>query len=187
MEGFLIIARFFHFSAVIMLTGVFAFERLVSGPAIRQSGATVASVAGLRRRLGWLAWACLALAIGSGAAWLVAVAAVMSGKPLGVALSQGAVPVVLTRTRFGEDWRWLCCSASVCSGGEDGSGGSAERSPGRCSSSPRGCWRASPGPAMVPRRPALPVICTSPRTSSTCSPPACGWERSRRSSFSWSR
>src|SRR5271155_3043079 len=28
----------------------------------------------------------------------------MSGKPLGVALSQGAVPVVLTRTRFGEDW-----------------------------------------------------------------------------------
>jgi len=104
MEGFLIIARFFHFSAVIMLTGVFAFERLVSGPAIRQSGATVASVAGLRRRLGWLAWACLALAIGSGAAWLVAVAAGMSGKPLGVALSQGAVPVVLTRTRFGEDW-----------------------------------------------------------------------------------
>ena len=29
----------------------------------------------------------------------------MSGKPLGVALSQGAVPVVLTRTRFGEDWQ----------------------------------------------------------------------------------
>src|SRR5271165_6285325 len=28
----------------------------------------------------------------------------MSGKPLGVALSQGAVPVVLTRTRFGEVW-----------------------------------------------------------------------------------
>jgi putative copper resistance protein D len=104
MEGFLIIARFFHFSAAMMLTGVFAFECLVSDPAFRQSGAAVASAAGLRRRLGWLAWASLALAIGSGAAWLVAVAAGMSGKPLGAALSQGAVPIVLTRTRFGEDW-----------------------------------------------------------------------------------
>jgi putative copper export protein/mono/diheme cytochrome c family protein len=105
MEGFLIVARFFHFTAVIMMTGVFAFERLISGPAIRQSGAAVASAAGLRRQLGWLAWASLVLAIGSGAAWLAAVAAGMSGKPLGAALSQGAVPIVLTRTRFGEDWQ----------------------------------------------------------------------------------
>ncbi len=105
MEGFLIAPRFFHFTAVIMLTGVFAFERLVAGPAFRQSGAAVASAAVLRQRLGRLAWASLALAIGSGAAWLVAVAAGMSGKPLGAALSQGAVAVVLTRTRFGEDWQ----------------------------------------------------------------------------------
>jgi putative copper resistance protein D len=105
MEGLLITARFFHFSAVIMLTGVFAFERLVSGPAFRQSGAAGASAAGLDRQLGWLAWASLALAIGSGAAWLVAVAAGMSGKPLGIALCQAAVPTVLTSTRFGADWQ----------------------------------------------------------------------------------
>ena len=104
MGALLITARFFHFTAVIILTGVFAFERLVCGPAFRQSGATVASAAGLHRRLGRLAWASLALATGSGAAWLVAVAAGMSGKPIGVALLQGAVPVVLTHTRFGEDW-----------------------------------------------------------------------------------
>jgi len=104
MEGFLIAARFLHFSAVIVLTGVFAFERFVADPAIRQFGAESASETGLRRRLGWLAWASLALAIGSGAAWLVAVAAGMSGKPLGAALSQGAIPIVLTRTQFGEDW-----------------------------------------------------------------------------------
>jgi putative copper resistance protein D len=104
MESFLIAARFFHFAAVIMLTGVFAFECLVFGPAFRQSGAAVASAVGLRGRLGWLAWTSLALAIGSGAAWLVAVAAGMNGKPVGAALSQGAVPIVLTRTRFGEDW-----------------------------------------------------------------------------------
>jgi putative copper export protein/mono/diheme cytochrome c family protein len=105
MEGFLIVARFFHFGAVIMLTGAFVFERLISSPAIRQSGAAVVSAAGLRRQLGWLAWISLVLAIGSGAAWLVAVAAGMSGKPLGIALSQGAVWIVLTRTRFGEDWQ----------------------------------------------------------------------------------
>jgi putative copper resistance protein D len=117
MEGLLITARFFHFSAAIMLTGVFAFERLVSGPVFRQSGAAGASAAGLHRRLGWLAWASLALAIGSGAAWLIAVAVSMSGKPLGIALSQGAVPIVLTRTRFGEDWQLrfaLAVALGVC-------------------------------------------------------------------------
>jgi putative copper resistance protein D len=104
MEGFLIAARTLHFAAAIALTGVFAFEHFVAGPAFRQYGAAPANTAGLHRRLGWLAWASLAVALVSGAAWLVAVAAGMSGKPLGAALSQGAVPVVLTRTRFGEDW-----------------------------------------------------------------------------------
>jgi putative copper export protein/mono/diheme cytochrome c family protein len=100
MEGFLIAARFFHYSAAILLAGVFAFECLVARPALRRTGAAPTNSVGL----GWLAWASLVLAIVSGAAWLVAVAAGMSGKPLGAALSQGAVWVVLTRTRFGEDW-----------------------------------------------------------------------------------
>ena len=104
MEGLLIAARFLHFAAVISLTGVFAFERLIAAPVFRQFDTEPASAAGLRRRLGWLAWADLGLAVGSGAAWLVAVAAGMSGKPLGAALSQGAVWIVLTRTQFGEDW-----------------------------------------------------------------------------------
>jgi len=104
MEGFLIAARFLHFSAVIVLTGVFAFECLVAGPALRRSGAAPASLGGLRGWLTWLAWVSLALAIGSGTAWLVAAAAGMSGKSLGAALSQGAVPIVLTRTQFGQDW-----------------------------------------------------------------------------------
>jgi putative copper resistance protein D len=100
MEAFLIAARFFQFSAAILLTGVFAFEWLIARPALHRTGAVPTHSAGL----GCLAWACLGLVIGSGAAWLVAVAAGMSGKPLGAALSQGAVAVVLTRTRFGEDW-----------------------------------------------------------------------------------
>ena len=85
MEGFLIAARTLHFAAAISLTGVFAFECLVAGPAFLHSGAAPASAAKLRRSLGWLAWAALALALISGAAWLVAVAAGMSGKPLGAA------------------------------------------------------------------------------------------------------
>src|SRR5262249_20754740 len=105
MEGFLIAARFFHFVAGLMLTGVFAFERLVAIPAFRRSGAALASAAGLRQRLGWLAWANLVLALVSGAAWLAAVAAGMSGEALGPRLSQGAVPIVLTRPGFGEDWQ----------------------------------------------------------------------------------
>jgi putative copper export protein/mono/diheme cytochrome c family protein len=104
MEGFLIAARTLHFTGTITLTGALAFEHFVAGPAIRNFGATAASTARLHRRLGWLAWSSLLLALVSGAAWLVAVAAGMSGKPLGIALSQGAVPIVLTRTRFGEDW-----------------------------------------------------------------------------------
>ena len=104
MEDFLIAARTLHFAAAITLTGVFTFERLIAGPALRPSGEAPANAARLRRRLGWLAWASLALAIGSGAAWLVAVAAGMSGKPLGAAVSQGAMLIVLTRTQFGADW-----------------------------------------------------------------------------------
>src|SRR6201987_4281590 len=105
MEGFLIAARFLHYTAVILLTGVFAFECLISGPALRLARAPPANLVGLRRQLGSLAWASLGLAIVSGAAWLVAVAAGMSGNPLTATLAQGAEWVVLTRTRFGEDWQ----------------------------------------------------------------------------------
>jgi putative copper resistance protein D len=97
MESFLIAARFVHLTVGILLTGVFAFDCLVARPVLRRSGVAL-------KRVSWLAWASLALAIVSGAGWLVAVAAGMSGKPLGAALLQGAVAGVLTRTRFGEDW-----------------------------------------------------------------------------------
>ena len=39
MEGFLIAARFLHYTAAILLTGVFAFECLIAGPALRLAGA----------------------------------------------------------------------------------------------------------------------------------------------------
>ena len=109
MQGLLIAARTLHFASVILLSGIFAFECLVAGPAFRRSGVEAANAAALRRRLQWLAWASLALALVSGTAWLIAVSSEMSGKPLGAAWSQGAVTIVLTRTRFGEDWLLRLC------------------------------------------------------------------------------
>src|SRR5579884_3699774 len=102
MQGFLIAARALHFAATISLAGIFGFECLVAGPAFRRARAE--DSAELRRRLGLLAWASLPLALVSGAAWLVAVAAEMSGQPLGLVLSQGVALIVLTSTRFGTDW-----------------------------------------------------------------------------------
>ncbi len=51
-----------------------------------------------------LAWASLALALLSGAAWLLFVSAQMSGQPIAATLTQGVVATVLTRTRFGQIW-----------------------------------------------------------------------------------
>ena len=103
MDWFLIGARTCHFAATISLTGVFAWECLVAGPA-SPSPALVAISAALHRRLGWLAWASLAVALVSGAAWLAAVATEMSGKPIGAVVSEGIWATVLTSTRFGMDW-----------------------------------------------------------------------------------
>jgi putative copper resistance protein D len=103
MEWFLIGSRAFHFAATISLTGVFAWECLVAGPASHSDVAAAISAA-LHRRLGWLAWASLAVAFVSGAAWLAATATEMSGKPLGAVVSEGIWTMVLTSTRFGTDW-----------------------------------------------------------------------------------
>ncbi|HVB17918.1 MAG TPA: copper homeostasis membrane protein CopD [Stellaceae bacterium] len=104
MQAFLIVARAVHFAAAISLTGVLAFECLVADSAY---------AARLRRQFSRLAWGSLALALLSGAGWLLAVTADMSGRPLAVALSQGMVGVVLTETRFGTDWLLRLAAAAL--------------------------------------------------------------------------
>lgn len=103
MPGVLIAARCLHYAATISLVGVFAFSCLVAAPALRRVGAESVAL-DLRRGLPVLAWASLALALVSGAGWLVAIAAEMSGRPLAAALARGDVGLVLTQTRFGTDW-----------------------------------------------------------------------------------
>ncbi len=46
----------------------------------------------------------LLVAVASGAAWLIIVASNMSGMPLTAVLPGGVIGIVLTQTRFGEDW-----------------------------------------------------------------------------------
>src|SRR5579862_3365267 len=113
MQALLVVARVLHFAAAISLTGVFAFECLVAAPAFAAAGADDIAAAALHRRWRQLAWASLALALLSGIGWLVAVTAEMSGKPLDVMLSQGLLGVVLTGTRFGEDWLLRLAGAAM--------------------------------------------------------------------------
>jgi copper resistance protein D len=105
MAAFLIAARTLHFAATVSLVGLFAFTCLIAGPALRDAGAEFPRSVALRKKLQWLAWASVALALLSGAVWLVVVAADMSGKPLGATMTSGVVAVVLRETRFGEVWR----------------------------------------------------------------------------------
>jgi putative copper resistance protein D len=104
MQALLIAARVVQFAAAISLTGVFAFEGLVAVPSFRAVRADFAERTELRRNFRSLAWACLVLLLVSGAGWLLAVAADISGESVSQVLSQGTVGVVLTDTQFGKDW-----------------------------------------------------------------------------------
>jgi putative copper resistance protein D len=100
----LIATRFLHYAATVSLEGTFAFWCLIAWPAFHQAKAAQAFQARLDRWLFGLAWASLLVALVSGAAWLVIVASNMSGMPLTAVLRGGVVGIVLTQTRFGEDW-----------------------------------------------------------------------------------
>jgi putative copper export protein/mono/diheme cytochrome c family protein len=113
MDALLIVARAVHFAAAISLFGTFVFDCFVAAPIFRKADADTTA---LHRRLWLLAWAGLVLLTVSGAGWLMAIAADMSGKPLVAMLSGHALGVVLTDTRFGEDWLLRLGAAAGLSG-----------------------------------------------------------------------
>jgi putative copper export protein/mono/diheme cytochrome c family protein len=88
----------------VSLEGTFVFWCLIAWPAFHRTKGSPPFQARLDRRLSALAWASLLVALASGAAWLVIVASSMSGMPLNAVLRGPVVGVVLTQTRFGEDW-----------------------------------------------------------------------------------
>jgi putative copper resistance protein D len=88
----LILARSIHFAATALASGTVCFVTLV------------ADVPSLRRRLNWVVWSALAVAILSGIGWLLWLAAEIFGAPVVEVCLHGGVWQVATDTRFGTVW-----------------------------------------------------------------------------------
>jgi putative copper resistance protein D len=94
----LILFRAVHIAATVLASGTVAFTVLVAEPA---AGAALADFSALRRRLTWIVWIALAVAILSEAGWLVLLSAEIYGAPVIAVCLHGGVWTVLTDTRFG--------------------------------------------------------------------------------------
>jgi putative copper resistance protein D len=108
----LVIARAFHLASTLLLAGTLMFRCFVAAPAFRAKGGG-ALEEGLGVRLTRIVWAALTVAMLSGAAWLVFVAAEIGGVPAVDAVSDGIVWIVLAQTAFGDAWVLRLVMASV--------------------------------------------------------------------------
>jgi copper resistance protein D len=103
LNGLLIALRTVHFASTVLLAGTVAFGALVVdlGPRTAREDPQFAT---WRRQTAGIAWAGLATAVLSGAAWLVVLAADIGGRRLHDVLADDLVWRVLTNTRFGFGW-----------------------------------------------------------------------------------
>jgi putative copper resistance protein D len=104
MDDPLIWWRAVHFAATTMVAGVVFFLAFVAEPAFVFAGKRTDLPAGVRSRLGAMAWVSLVLVAVSGAVWLVLLAQQISDGTLTAVLWDGIVWIVLTKTGFGTDW-----------------------------------------------------------------------------------
>jgi copper resistance protein D len=100
----LICMRAIHFAATILAAGVAFFAAFIAEPAFRKAAESSRVPALIRHQLRWVGWIGLAVAVLSGAAWLVLTAQSMSGRPAAEVLSEGVIWTVLGQTDFGRDW-----------------------------------------------------------------------------------
>jgi putative copper resistance protein D len=103
LSDLLIALRAVHFASSALLAGTMVFGVIVLGPTQRDAHVNAALNA-WRRQAAWIVWTSLGAAVLSGAAWLVVLAADISGRPLGEVFSGDIVWRVLIHTRFGTDW-----------------------------------------------------------------------------------
>jgi copper resistance protein D len=97
-------ARAVHFASTAMVTGAALFQYLVAEPAFRTAAiGGSASARAYRARLATILWIGFALAVPSGAAWLLALAAKIGSSP-SVPASGGVAWALLTETQFGHLW-----------------------------------------------------------------------------------
>ena len=100
--------RAIHFAATILVAGTLWFGAFIAEPAFRKvdhsTKPVAVAIANVRVRLRWLAWLCLTVALISGVAWLLFVAAQMADLPLADVFADTALRTVITQTGFGHAW-----------------------------------------------------------------------------------
>jgi copper resistance protein D len=113
----LMVARAIHLAATVLVAGGVFFECLVAGPELREAGESLSAIAiSFRARMACILWISLALAVGSGAAWLLLLAADIVDRPLMEVIADGTAWIVLTQTRFGFDWQLRLLIAVLLAG-----------------------------------------------------------------------
>lgn len=132
-DGPVVIARAVHFASTALLAGALIFRAVVADPALHGAGEAGAVVDARVRRLAWMS---LAVSLISGGAWLLLLAASLSGQTMGEAIVSGTLLAVLNETQFGQvsairfgltlllaiclsydrypATRWLALGAAVC-------------------------------------------------------------------------
>ena len=95
----LILVRGIHFAATLLVAGTIVFISMMAEPAMSKGW-----VATLHRQLTLLVWLALAVAVLSGAVWLVLLASDILGTSFADICLHGGAGPVLTDTRFGLVW-----------------------------------------------------------------------------------
>jgi putative copper resistance protein D len=102
----LVTMRAIHFASAVMVAGAALFVCIVADPAFRAiADSPLQVIRPFRARLSVLFVASLAVAVASGAGWLLLLAAGIGDQPLSEAFTNGTAWVLLTETRFGIDWQ----------------------------------------------------------------------------------
>ena len=105
MSNPLVYVRAAHFAATIVAAGTVLFMFLVAEPALRQGGARISAEFGkLRHRYCVIVFASLGLAVLSGLAWLILLAANIYGVSIAEVCRDGGIWTVIGQTRFGQVW-----------------------------------------------------------------------------------
>jgi putative copper resistance protein D len=100
----LIFMRAIHFAATISVAGVVCLLAFVGEPAFRGADKNGPIPAVVRSRLATTAWMSLAVAVLTGAAWLIVQAEKMSDLTLAAVFLEGMIWTVLSGTDFGSTW-----------------------------------------------------------------------------------
>jgi putative copper resistance protein D len=104
LDAALILIRVVHFASSITVSGILLFRLLVAAPALHLTGEEVPGAEALHRRLARILWINLAVAIASGAAWLLALSAEIAGGGWTEVIADNIPWTILTQTRFGHAW-----------------------------------------------------------------------------------